>query len=136
MRTDPADKTEGYLLVGTTVIRDAQFSADPDGRLRSRRIKAGSRPAAGLGLIHPTRRARIMDHVEPHAAAIMRRPGGPRQTILVINNPPCYEPGWPLMCEPLLPGILPRGSTLNVYVSDGNGTRFHKTYTGTGAEIE
>lgn len=117
------------------MIRDAQFSAQPDGRLRSRQVWVGNRPAAGLGLVHPTRRASIMDHVEPHAAAIMRRPEAPRRAILVINNIPCHEAGKPLMCEPLLPDLLPVGSTLTVYVSDGNGTQFHKTYTGTGMEI-
>lgn len=124
------------MVAGTTVIHDAQFAAEPDGRLRSRQIWVGKRLAAGLGLIRPTSLATIMDHVEPQAAAIMRRPGAPKHAMLVINQRPCDAPRRPLMCEKLLPHILPAGSTLTVYLSDGTSTRFYKTYTGTGRDIE
>jgi hypothetical protein len=122
-------------VVGTTVVRDAQFAAEPDGRLRSRQIWVGRRLAAGLDLIRPTSLATIMDHVEPQAAAIMRRPGAPKHAALVLNQQPCDAPRRPLMCEKLLPHILPAGSTLAVYLSDGTSTRFYKTYTGTGRDI-
>lgn len=111
-------------------------AAEADGRLRSRQIWAsGRRPAAGVGLTMRAGRARVMDHVEPQAAAIMRRPGVPRDGILVVNNAPCGELDQPLMCDPLLPDILPEGSTLTVYLSDGADTTFYRTYTGTGRRI-
>jgi hypothetical protein len=127
--------TEGFLVVGTEVVHDDVFSAEPDGRIRSRRIRAGSRPAAGTGLRRKAAGAVVMDHVEAQAAAVLRRPGAAREANLVINNPPCDKAGRPLVCEKLLPHILPAGSRLNVYLSDGTSTRFYKTYEGTGEEI-
>jgi len=76
-----------------------------------------------------------MDHVEAQAAAVLRRPGAAGEASLVINNPPCDRAGRPLVCEKLLPHILPPGARLTVYLSDGTHTRLHKTYVGTGEEI-
>jgi hypothetical protein len=73
--TDEAP-TEGFLVTGGEVVHDDLFSAEPDGRLRSRQIRAGSLPAAGVGLRGKAARATVMDHVEAQAAAILRRPGG------------------------------------------------------------
>ncbi|MFY1674012.1 DddA-like double-stranded DNA deaminase toxin [Plantactinospora sp. WMMB334] len=72
-------------------------------------------------------------HVEGHAAAIMRRPDGPRHAVLVVSKRPC--PG-PLGCDRLLTGLLPAGATLTVYVTGKNsGPQLWKTYTGTGEGV-
>jgi SCP1.201-like deaminase len=72
-------------------------------------------------------------HVEGHVAALMRAPGGPRRVSLVANNPPC--PGR-RGCGALLPGILPAGAELDVYVSDTDGVKFFATYRGHGRGVE
>jgi hypothetical protein len=60
----------------------------------------------------------------------MRRGDLPRDTTLVLNNPPCPAPNG---CEIWLPRILPRGSRLRVYVADATGaTSPYKIYEGTG----
>lgn len=134
-RLSNEDKTEGFVLVGDDVVRDAVFSAEDDGRIRSRQLRIGSRPMAGVGLRGRAALATVMDHVEPQAAAIMRRPGAPRKAALVINQAPCDDPDRPLMCEKLLARILPAGSELTIYLSDGSTTRRYKTYIGTGEAI-
>jgi hypothetical protein len=71
-----------------------------------------------------------VEHVEGHAAAVMRRPDGPDDAVLVVTRPPC--PG-PLGCHTVLPAILPAGNRMTVYVVGGDGvTRHWATYTGTG----
>ena len=39
------------------------------------------------------------------------------------------------MCKKHLPHILPSGTRLTVYLSDGTDTRPYKTYVGTGEDI-
>jgi hypothetical protein len=72
-------------------------------------------------------------HVEGHITALMRQPEGPRDVVLVLNRPPC--PGQ-RGCRTLLPGMLPQGSRLHVYVAgeDGN-VRLFKTYVGNGRGV-
>ena len=134
-RTDPHDKTEAALLVGDAIVHDRQFAAEPDGRLRSRQIAAGPLPAAGVGLRPPVAQATVMDHAEAQAAAILRRPGSPTEATLVINNVPCDDPVKPLVCEKILAKILPPGTRLTVFLTDGNRTWLHKLYIGTGEGI-
>lgn len=64
------------------------------------------------------------DHVEGHAAALMRRAGAPREATLYLNNRPC--PGR-AGCFATLAKQLPKGSILTVYWPGG-----HKVYRGTG----
>jgi hypothetical protein len=136
LRTDAHDKTEAFLLDSDNrVLHDAEFAADADGRLRSRQIRAGRRPAAGVGLKPPVAQATVMDHVEAHAAAIMRRPGGPTEATLILNQAPCDDPVKPLVCERVLPKILPEGARLTVFVSEDEQVRLHKVYVGTGEGI-
>jgi hypothetical protein len=52
------------------------------------------------------------DHVEGHAAALMRRVGAPREATLYLNNRPC--PG-KSGCFATLASQLPKGSILTVY---------------------
>jgi hypothetical protein len=131
-RVNPYDKTEGFLLIGADAYLDPQFAAEPDGRLRSRQIRAGQYPAAGVGLKPPYGQATAMDHVEAQAAAIMRRPSGQREATLVLNQRPCNDAVKPLMCEKILSKILPAGSRLTVYLTDGDRTWQHGVYVGTG----
>ncbi|MEO3926066.1 DddA-like double-stranded DNA deaminase toxin [Micromonosporaceae bacterium B7E4] len=135
IRSEPHDKTEGVLLSGGEVVHDGEFAAEADGRLRSRQIRAGNRPAAGVGLKPPVGQATVMDHVEAHAAAVMRRPSSPKEASLVINQAPCDDPVKPLVCEKVLPKILPPGARLTVFLTDGRRIWQHKVYTGTGEGI-
>lgn len=76
-----------------------------------------------------------MDHVEAHAAAILRQPGAPQHATLVLNQAPCDSRTRPLVCETILSGLLPARTTLTVYVTDHDGLRHHNDYTGTAEEI-
>jgi hypothetical protein len=72
-------------------------------------------------------------HVEGHAAALMRAPDGPRRVTLVTNNPPCTGKRG---CRALLPGMLPTGAELTIFVSDADGLRFYDTYRGHGRGVD
>lgn len=74
----------------------------------------------------------LLADVEPKVAARMRRGDLPREAVLVLNNRPCRGE---LGCETYLPWILPPGSRLAVYVSDGQQTRLYRIYKGTGSKI-
>jgi hypothetical protein len=75
------------------------------------------------------------EHVEAHAAAILRKPGSPQQAALVINKATCVSRGEYVGCDEVLPGMLPRGKRLTVYVTNGQQTRLLKVYEGTGEGI-
>ncbi|WP_442932384.1 DddA-like double-stranded DNA deaminase toxin [Micromonospora sp. NBC_01699] len=68
-------------------------------------------------------------------AALLRKPGAPREAILVVNKPSCVSRGEYIGCDEAPPGMLPPGSRLTVYVSDGTTTKPLKVYTGTGEGI-
>lgn len=124
------------LDANLTVIHDSVFAAEDDGRLRSRRVLNGRVLAAGEGLTRPASQALTMDHVEAHAAAVLRRREVPGTASLVVNNLPCEgDETQPLLCDRLLPEILPPTMSLTVYVTDGTRTWLHGTYTGTGERI-
>ncbi|MGW0434084.1 DddA-like double-stranded DNA deaminase toxin [Micromonospora sp. NPDC003197] len=112
--------------------------ATADGRTRSKPMWSGTHgPAAGApGLrrddkINQWHRLKsAVEHVEGHAAAVMRRPSGPKDAVLVLSAPPC--PG-PYGCSTILPELLPANSRLSVYVMGADGrVRFWRTYVGTG----
>ncbi|WP_405058614.1 DddA-like double-stranded DNA deaminase toxin [Kribbella sp. NBC_01505] len=73
------------------------------------------------------------DHVEGHAAALMRRAGAPREATLYLNNKPCGldDEDQPLGCDGTLKYQLPPGSKLTVYWPGG-----HKIYIGEEDEPE
>lgn len=73
------------------------------------------------------------DHVEGHAAALMRRAGAPREATLYLNNKPCGldDKDQPLGCDGTLKYQLPPGSKLTVYWPGG-----HKIYIGEEGEPE
>jgi hypothetical protein len=52
------------------------------------------------------------EHVEAHAAALLRKPGAPREAVLVVNKPTCVSKGEYVGCDEVLPGMLHDGSRL------------------------
>jgi hypothetical protein len=64
------------------------------------------------------------DHVEGHAAALMRRLGAPKEATLYLNNQPC---GGEYGCDETLEAQLPRGTKLTIFWPGD-----HKVYRGTG----
>lgn len=100
-------------------------------------LRSGGEPSARDGLKpdwYPISQV-IREHVEAHAAAYLRRPDTPRDAVLVINKTTCVSRGQYVGCDELLPGMLPEGKRLAVYVSDGKNTRLLKVYKGTGEGI-
>jgi hypothetical protein len=75
------------------------------------------------------------EHVESHAAAILRKPAAPQEAVLVINKPTCVSRGEYVGCDEILPAMLPVGKRLAVYVTDGTRTTLSRVYTGTGEGI-
>lgn len=53
----------------------------------------------------------------------------------MVNKPSCVSRGEYIGCDEAPPGMLPPGSRLTVYVSDGTTTKPLKVYTGTGEGI-
>lgn len=78
------------------------------------------------------RRFVVRDHAEGHVAAVMRRPDGPKEVTVVINNEPC--PG-PQGCDATLPHIIPRGTRMNVFLKQNGQVMPYATYEGTGKGI-
>lgn len=77
----------------------------------------------------------VWRHVESHAAAVMRRMGGEQHLVLLVSREPCdNRPGG---CEIALPKIIPRGSSLTVFVTrPGEEPRFYGSYEGTGEGLK
>lgn len=71
-------------------------------------------------------------HVEAHLSAIMRQQREHKDTTLVINNGPDDDV---LGCQSNLEDIMPRGSTIAVYVRDRNGLRYWGKFTGNGKAV-
>lgn len=114
--------TAGVPMLGLPLTRS-------DGQLRS-----GDAPGARAGIRpdwHPLAQV-TFEHVEAHAAALLRLPGAPRSAVLVVNNLTCVSRGQYVGCDELLPGMLPQNTELAVYVTDGQRTHLTKVYTGTG----
>lgn len=114
-----------------TELTDPRFTS-PSGYLRS-----GTVTAAREGLRadwYPTAQV-IREHVEPHAAAILRRKDSPQVAVLVVNNWPCSTVERYVGCDEVLPGLLPATKRLVVFVNDGQQTRLFGIYHGTGEGI-
>lgn len=100
-------------------------------------LRSGKVPSARDGLRsdwYPGAQV-IREHVESHAAAILRKPGTPQEAVIVINKPTCRTMGKYVGCDEVLPGLLPEGKRLAVYVTDGRETKLLKVYQGTGEGI-
>lgn len=131
-RLNDVGPTHGRLFSAEGVELADSAPAAPRGHLRS-----GAAAGAREGLRSDWYRAAqvIREHVESHAAAILRRPGAPREAVLVVNNEPCRTFERYVGCEEVLPGLLPVGSRLVVFVTDGRRTRLFAVYDGTGEGI-
>ncbi|MDG4769458.1 DddA-like double-stranded DNA deaminase toxin [Solwaraspora sp. WMMD792] len=75
------------------------------------------------------------EHVEAHAAAALRKPGSPTEATLVVNKPSCVTRGEYVGCDEVLPGLIPEGKRLAVYLWDGDSATLQRVYTGTGEGI-
>ncbi len=75
-----------------------------------------------------------LTHVEGHVAALMRAGRAPQRVKLVVSEAPCPQ-RWG--CHRMLPGLLPAGSELDVYVAGEDGSvRHHHTYRGLGTGVQ
>lgn len=111
------------------------------GEFNGERISSGRDPASVADL-RPERGwpVVLLNHVESHVAARMRRRGLTEGT-LTLNNRTCgnrgYDATWAASCDALLPTVLPAGAWLTVWsTEDGGHTWWTKTYTGTGERIQ
>lgn len=78
----------------------------------------------------------VLQHVEGHAAAVLRRPDAPTEAVLVVSRPPCDGR---FGCDRILPDTLPRRTRLWVYVrgEDGEPYLFNgRPYAGNGLGVE
>jgi hypothetical protein len=73
-----------------------------------------------------------LSHVEGHVAALMRKKDGPQHVDLVVTREPCKGR---YGCDERLAEVLPRGSTLSVYVRSGGQLTLYKTFIGTGEAV-
>lgn len=109
----PHSKTVGLLLdgEGNPLSNEIWSGEDGPGRGAPRLRRDGPKPWAGM--------TPAKEHVEGHAAAILRQDDAPSGAVLVLTKKPC--PGR-YGCRQLLPDLLPRGTTLRVYVVAEDGT--------------
>ena len=100
--------------------------AAPDGRGMTHLISGARGPGAGSPrLTGPVAKLSVaQDHVEGHAAALLRRAGAPKEATLYLNNKPCPGEGG---CDETLEDQLPKGTKLTVYWPGD-----HKVYRGNG----
>jgi hypothetical protein len=83
--------------------------------------------------LKPRYRPVAVDHAEGRAARVMRR-DGLAHADLVLNAEPCDYPG--VGCRDALPQMLAEGTTLTIWVRDGEGPpRWYGTCRGTGEGI-
>lgn len=92
---------------------------------------------AGRGLRYPWRvSSSPRDHVEGHIAWRIRTDNTlhGQQITVTINKPPCNVT--PVDCVPMLPGLLPSGTTVRIYVKQGDTVQWFGDCQGTGEGIE
>jgi hypothetical protein len=82
----------------------------------------------------------FFSHPESQVAWEMRQPGGPREATMVVDNTPCGSRSFDQArfdsCEAMLPGMIPRGSTLTIWATVDGGQTFHRrVIEGTGSLI-
>lgn len=71
-------------------------------------------------------------HVEAHLAAMMRKRRDFNDVTLVINNVPDRDQ---VGCQKYLQDIMPRGSSMAVYVKDDKGLRYWGRFSGNGKAV-
>ncbi|MFF1820411.1 DddA-like double-stranded DNA deaminase toxin [Kribbella sp. NPDC058245] len=106
------------------------FLTNIDGSKPIRLVSGTKGPGAGgPGLVGNYKQMRVArEHVEGHAAALMRRPGAAKEMTLYLNNKPCAGA---MGCFATLPAQLPAGSKLSVYWPGGS-----KIFVGNGRGVE
>lgn len=124
LRVPPGAKVAGIASTedGTALHDGVIVNGSRGARVNNRATLSGSWKFMDVALTH----------VEGHTAGLLRQPEAPRKAVLVLSRQPC--PG-ELGCRTLLPGMLPRGSELAVYVADQGEARYFDTYHGTGAGV-
>jgi hypothetical protein len=130
LRVPPGAKTAGIATTaGGTPLHEGVVVNGTDGALvdNAASIRTDD-PVIPWHQVSATR-----THVEGHIAALMRQPEGPKEVVLVVNRPPC--PGQ-RGCRTLLPGMLPQGSRMHVYVAGEDGSvSLFRTYVGNGRGV-
>jgi hypothetical protein len=106
-------KTQGILDIGTDELPLISGKNGP----------AADMPSNAPGM--PESWA-IRDHVEAHAAAVMRQLDV-SEADLYINNTPCSGP---MGCNANLPHMLPEGATLRVHIQNGVNNWEVRSYVG------
>jgi hypothetical protein len=96
-------------------------------------FRSGRDPAAKAVLKPEYANRWIMDHAEAKTAAAIRASTGGQRVRMVINKEPCQGVKG---CDATLPAILPTGSSMTVYLRDGDGVSFYRHYEGNGEGIE
>lgn len=131
--------------VGWPVNRNGRVSArgrlyDAYGRPITGTVQAGTGPADhARDLQEPwasDERMTTRWHIEGHAAAIMRQ-HRLRESVLYINIPPCgseNQSEW--RCDANIAKLIPKGSTLRVWVARQNGRTARFVYHGTGEALK
>lgn len=78
----------------------------------------------------------VLHHVEGHAAALLRRDGAPKHVTLVISKEPCAIPV--IGCQSIIDDVLPRGSSITVYVANEDGTvqKWNNGFNGNGRGLQ
>ncbi|MEU5874207.1 DddA-like double-stranded DNA deaminase toxin [Glycomyces sp. NPDC047369] len=130
--------------VGWPLNRNGRTSArgrlyDAHGRPITGTVRAGPGPADAATDLHEPwssdERMTTRWHIEGHAAAVMRL-HQLKEAVLYINIPPCgTEDRGEWRCDANIAKILPRGSTLRVWVARQNGTVAQFVYRGTGEAV-
>ncbi len=131
IRNDKGPTTGRMFERDGTMVTQEPFTTG-DGRLRSgvvRECRDTLEPDW-----HPRDQA-TWEHAEGHAAAYLRQDGSPDHVDVVINNEPCRSNGPYAGCEELLRDEIPQDKSMTVYVTDGENTRLHDTYHGTGRGV-
>jgi hypothetical protein len=107
VRTKKTDPTHG-ILIGNGPPEDITSGQSGQG-------------AGGPGLIGDYRRMiSALDHVEGHAAAILRRAGASKDVTLYVNNRPCPRK---MGCYAILEDLLPVGTKLTLYWPESDGLK-------------
>lgn len=127
---DPGTKTVGRLV-------------DRSGNLLSGVLWSGKegpgRDAPGIRTDGPKPWARmktVRQHVEGHAAAVLRRPGAPDEAVLVLTREPCDGQ---YGCDRIMPETLRPDTRLWVYVVGENGAPYlwrGRPYIGNGLGVQ
>jgi hypothetical protein len=130
---------DDFHHVGSGSRQVVAYLVDRDGRpLHDGRLLSGAdgpgRGRPGLNRTHAMYRWGVVaEHVEGHAAALLRRSGAPAEAVLVVSRRPCRERQG---CHWALPYIIHSGQKLHVYLAEpGRRPQYVHTYAGNGKAV-